>query len=462
MSVHSDPLFSVLDGSRSRLLTRAALLVAVTGLAAGALVWLGIGALEGARRLGWTALSAPLPVLQAALAAIILGALAAAIYCVWNRALLRPGSLALAIDRRGGMDLAYATALEVAAAPTQGPVAQSLLSSARERSANLDLRRLWPLGVKPLRNMLIAGLIAAAAALGITLAQPPLLETSASLEASTDAESIRTDAQDLADRLNREAVLRQDPMLAAIARAIEERVADAAPEVSAEDLENELSALADQARDAFGENAPSWLNQRGKASQLPDGATATAGGSGPRNPDVQQGIDVFAINLEDIESARRNQEIATLEADGRSADEETEALGKIVPGDNKPAGSGMTPEKIEPQQLQAAGRESVGAAAESGKGPADQAGAGTSALEGDSMVDGVGGDDPMALPQSAQETGRRIRVTLPPSEAEQAANGAGGAAGAGAGSTTNGTVERPSLPAGSRPSLARYFERVGE
>lgn len=461
MSVHPDPLIAVLDGSRRRLLDRAGLLVAATGLAAGAVVWLGLSAVEGARRLGWIAFSDPQPVLPIAAAAALLGAALGAIYCFWSRGTLRPASIALAIDHRAGMGLAYATAVEAAAGPSPGPVALALIVGARSRAATLDPRRLWPLGVEPVRTILIAGLVAAGAALALNLALPPLAEPAAP-SVAFDAEGTRADARDLADRLKREAVLRQDPMLAAIARAIEERVADAAPEISAEDLESELDALADQARAAFGESAPSWLNERGTTGLLPDGAVAS-GGSGPRNPDMQQGDDVFAINLEDIESARRNQQIAILEADGRSPDDETEALGKIVPGDNKPAGSGMTPEKIEPKQLQAAGRESVGAAAQSGKGPADQAGAGTSALEGETMVEGAGGDDPMALPQSAQETGRRIRITLPPSEAEQeASGGAGGAAGTGAGGNTTGTVERPSRPAGSGPALARYFERLAE
>lgn len=462
MNVLGEPLITILDGSRKRLLTRAALVVAASALAASAIVWLGFSLIVAAARFDLFAVPAHLPVVEAIAIAFVIGALAAAVFFVSRRNTLEPGALALSIDRRADMRLAYATAFEATSQSPDNPIVHALIADTRARIAGIDAARLWPLAIPLVRNLILVGTIAAAAAAIVSLATVPS-ETVAPPPVASSADQTREEAQDLADRLNREAVLRQDPMLAAIARAIEERVIDAAPDAAPEALDEELDALIEQAHAAFGENAPSWLNERREAGRMPDGSNIATGVSGPQNPDAQQGTDEFAISLEDIASARRNQEIAALEADGRGPGEESAAMGEIRPGDGTPPGSGMTPERIEPQAMQFAGRESVGAAAESGRGAADQAGSGTQSLEGETMVDGAGADDTMALPQAAQETGRRIRITLPPSAAEQAAaEQASGAAGASAGGMTTQTVERPSLPAGSRAAVARYFERLAE
>ncbi|SDG89215.1 hypothetical protein [Pelagibacterium luteolum] len=457
-----EPLSSILEDSRKRLLARAALLVMASALAAGAIAWLSLTMIEAAHRQGWIEASLTLRVIPAVAAALLIGAgVATAISIGWNRAILAHGALALSIDRQANMGLAYATAVEVAVRSPAGPLSRALVSDMRTHVAGIDISGLWPLVIPLIRNLAIAAIVAAGAAAAMSATLPPIEVIPASTTAP-DSNQTRDHAQNLADRLNREAVLRQEPILAAIARAIEERVARASPDVSADALDDELNALIDQALAAFGENAPSWLNDRRASGQMPDGSNVATGVSGPQNSNLQQGTDEFAIDLEAIESARRNQDVAILEGDGREPGEESEAMGEIRPGDGGPPGSAMTPERIEPQEMQFAGRESVGAAAESGRGAADQAGAGTQSLEGETMVPGADGNVDMTLPPAAQETGQRIRITLPPSEAEQSIAARGGAGSASAGGETTQTVERHSLPTGNREALGRYFERLAE
>jgi|GEM_PF-7100272 len=457
MSMAGDPLFVVLQGSRTRLLARAALMVPLAAGAAAAGVGMVLVALEGARRLDWLALSEPLPLVTWSLGAAGVGGALAAFAAARAGRTLDWGPLALRIDRASRMGLVYATAVEIAGRNDAGPVASALLSEARRKAAALDYRRLFPLATKSLRQTFIAVLVTAGLAIGLYQALPPLtLAAPPPVEAAVD--DIRADAQELADRLNREAVLGQDPTLAAIARAIEERVVQAQAETPAQALASELDALIEQARAAMGERAPSWLDQRPRSGAAPETGAMPNAGTGPGNNQLPvQGDDVFAISLEDIESARRAQE-NFVEPRGLVRGAEAPASGDSTPGDNEPAGAGMPPQKIDPEQLQAAGRESVGAAAESGRGPADQAGGGTAGLDGEAMSADAEGQADMALPQAAQDTGRRIRIALPPAEGEAAAPS--GQAGTAAGSQGLRTVDRPLVPAGSRALIGRYFERT--
>jgi len=370
--------------------------------------------------------------------------------------------LALALDRQANMDLALATASELQPSTAPSSVEQALLSDMRARAAHLDVKRLWPIAVKQVWVLL--GVSLAAGSMSLIVSAMIQADAPAHLETAASDEDIRSTAQDLADRLKREAVLRQDPLLEAIARAIEERVAEANPETTSQELETELDALIEQAQSAFGEQVPSWLNNRKMNGQMRDGVRGQTISGGPRSLDQQRGEDEFAINLEEIEQIRRNRQLEIMEADGRSPDEQDNSFASMSSGDGKPPGSAMTAEKIEPKDMQFAGRESVGAAAESGKGPADQAGGGTSGLEGDSLVKGPGGAEDMSLPEAAQEAGRRIRITLPPSADELAAatGSAPGGAGASSGVPADRTVERSTHSVGSRAALARYFGKTSE
>src|SRR5690606_7264103 len=159
--------------------------------------------------------------------------------------------------------------------------------------------------------------------------------------------------------------------------------------------------------------------------------------------------------------ARRAQ-AAMPEAEGDDPDAGEAGQGRAASGNGDlPEGFSFAPKKIEADALQAAGREAIGAAKESGSGPSEQAGDGSRALGGEALTEAAEGETSMPLPQAAQETGRRIRITLPPSGGDEAASGeAGGTASARAGIAANKTMERPTVPAAQRGAVGRYFERM--
>lgn len=379
----------------------------------------------------------------------------------WPR-LSNPKLLALAIDRKSEMRLGYATALEAHSRDESSPVAKALIDNARSASGGLDYATLWPYLTKTVRVLLAANILVGGLAITLqntVLATPVSPVTEA---ASRSLEEIRETAKSIADQLKREAIGRNEPILEALARAIEERVSKADENLSSEELEAELDALIDQAKSAFGDTPPSWLNNNRITGKPQDGTAGATITGGPRNAPEQAGDDIFAINLDDLESARRQRQLDILEANGEQMDE-TEAFGEITQGDNKPMSGAMSMQKLEPKQLQIAAREAVGASADSGKGPADQAGGGSSDLTGESFALGASGAEDFSLPQSTQETGRRIRISLPPSESEQGLAGSGsGDAQSAASANADVPVERSTISTNRRSTLSRYFEKVSE
>jgi hypothetical protein len=464
MTVVIDPLTQVLREARGRLRTQGLIWLPVAALLTGSLAGVGVGLWEAAQRLGWVEFDINLPTLPVIAGAAAIGAFGAAIVYLWQRKLRESRAVALLVDGRAGMNLAYATAIETTEQATPGRVAAALMRTARERAEQLDIPRLLPLWTNRLRKTSVTGLALAAIAVALHFAMPPLPQSAGQQQAQTQApaaEQTRAAARELAEKLALEATLRKDPVLAAIAKALEERVADSAPDAEADKLNDELSALLDQARSAFGDNIPNWLGDQRLAEDMQGGSDQMAGNSVGQRPDPQ-GIDTFAVNPEDIKRARQAQ-AAILEATGNDPDDETEFSGEVTPGSGDSASaSSFTPKKMDNEVLQAAGRESAGAAQESGKGRSDQAGQGSRELQGQSLTEGEG-EGPLELPQAAQETGRRIRITLPPS----ADSGAGPLAASGtaqgqAGEATTHTMERSAIPANSRAVVRQYFERPSE
>ncbi|WP_290686645.1 MULTISPECIES: hypothetical protein [unclassified Haematobacter] len=455
MSSAPDPLLIPLAQGRRRLRARAALTVALAALVTGSLVWVGAEGAERARQLGRLSLEHPVPIWRLSLGGAVLTAAVVAL-AEHRRRPTGDGALALVIDRRAGLGLAYATAVEAARRPAQGRVAPLLLSDLRREAAELDLRQFLPLWARPMSVALAACLLAVAVALALHITLPAPGVT-ALLPEPPPAEETRTRARDLVERLLREAELRQNPMLAAIGRAMAERVAEAPPEADDRLLNEELGALTDQARAAFGASPPAWLAPPGAGANLPG-----RGGMGAQTPNAKpEGEDTFAVDFNELDRARRAQ--AAL----RAAEELGPDTGASGPqnaasrGGEAPAGSSIPPQRIDPAALQAAGRETVGAALDSGRGPADQAGAGSRSLDGEALSERAAeGDTAMPLPEAAQDRGRRIRITLPP-PAGGSATASQVTAGQGAGPGSHQTVERAPLSADSRAAVGRYFERSG-
>ncbi|MBJ6987910.1 MULTISPECIES: hypothetical protein [unclassified Devosia] len=456
MNASADPILQPLVQGRSRLKLR---LFAAACIGATSAMSIVLAVDTGLRLLGQQGLS-PLNQFMSAAAFAGIG-LGVVLSSDWRR-LANPQHLALAIDRKSDMRLGYATALEAYSRDESSSVAKALIDNARAASSGLDQAKLWPYFTKTVQvflavNLLVGGLALALQNTVLTPSLQPVVETS-----ERSADDIRDSAQSLADQLKREAIGRNEPILEALARAIEERVANASEETSSEELEAELDALIDQAKSAFGDTPPSWLNNNRITGKPQDGTAGATITGGPRNAPEQAGDDTFAINLDDLESARRQRQLNIMEANGEQLDE-TEAFGEITEGDNKPMSGAMSMQKLEPKQLQIAAREAVGASADSGKGPADQAGGGSSDLLGESFALGANGAEDFSLPQSTQETGRRIRISLPPSESEQGLAGAGsGEAGATVSAHAPVPVTRSTISASHRSTLSRYFEKVSE
>lgn len=449
MTTAPDLLLVPLAEGRRRLRLRAALSVALAALLAGTLVWLGAEGVERARRLGHLPLAQSVPVLGLVLGgAALVGAIAALV--AFFRRVAGDGPLALLIDRRAGLGLAYATAVESARRAAPGPVAPLLVFDQRREAARLDLRHLLPLWVRPLSAALVACLLAGGLALCLHTTRPAPEESPLRQDPAPAGET-RARARDLIEALSREAARRQDPMLAAIARAMAERVADAPPTADDRALADALDALTDQARAAFGATPPGWLETPGPGTAA--GADAGAQGSSAE----PKGDDTFAIDFNELDRARRAQ--AALRAAEDAGPDSEAAAGRNAGSDagGAPAGTSPAPQRIDPAALQAAGREAVGAALDSGRGPADQAGAGSRTLDGEALTEAVAGESAMPLPEAAQDSGRRIRITLPPAEGSEAALRT--PAGQSSGLAAPHTVERTPLPAGSRAAVGRYFER---
>lgn len=446
MAVTTDPLFQPLLSGRRRLRLGKVLGAGSAALCAGGAVWL-TG--EVAIRLGWPR-SVWLFVLPMG-AAVAAAGLAARLCRLPMR-----NDLALLIDQRAGLGLGYATAVEAAENVPPGPVAERLLAEARNQAAKLDTRQLLPLCSRLMVLSAVGGLMAGGMAALLSLRSPSMPPAGASAPLAT-AEDLRSRALELAERLNRHAELNHDPVLAAIARALEERVVTSPPGTESAAMAGELDALADQARRAFGNAPPDWLTAL--SGTAADGARPTESAAEGGTPVPPLGEDTFAVDMNEINRARRAQ--AALHGD-QTSEAGTGAAGTAR--DGGPLGEAVPPpHQTEPQRMLLAGRELVGGAAESGRGPGDQAGAGTRSLEGQALADPSRAEDtPMPLPQAAQETGRRIRIMLPPPSEAAAGGRPTGPVGHPITPAGAQTVERVAPPAISRATVARYFERPSE
>ncbi|MBJ7576784.1 hypothetical protein JHC09_02675 [Devosia sp. MC532] len=399
----------------------------------------------------------------APIAASAFAAFAIALWGDW-RALISRTHLALAVDKKANLNLAYATAVDVKGEHATRPLAQNLLASADAAAAAFDVASAWPLLTRPIISFVAAtfviGSLTSALYLGPLNAQP-----STHIVSPTEIEDLRKSAQDLSDRLRQEAVLRDEPVLEAIARAIRERIVQAEPDATQDQLQEALAALLDQASTAFGDRPPSWLNADRFTNDQAQGSNADAAIANRADASLRDGIDMYAMDLDAVEQIRRDWEaLDILDAANVASNEMDNPGGEITPGTAEaPPSAAMSMQKLEPKQLQIAAREAVGASADSGKGPADQAGGGSSDLLGESFALGANGAEDFSLPQSTQETGRRIRISLPPSESEQGLAGAGsGEAGATVSAHAPVPVTRSTISASHRSTLSRYFEKVSE
>src|SRR5690606_3890925 len=145
MAAASDPLAKVLREARERLRTRGLIWLPVAALLTGSLAGIGLGMVEAAQRLGWVALDLDLPALPVIAGAAAIGALGATIAYLAQKKRRESRAVALLVDGRAGMKLAYATAIETTEQATPGRVAVALMKTARERAEQLDIPQLVPL-----------------------------------------------------------------------------------------------------------------------------------------------------------------------------------------------------------------------------------------------------------------------------------------------------------------------------
>ena len=461
-----DPILSPLDGvmarRRLRALIRAALACALAVLAALLAVML-------AERLG----AGPFGRVPILVAVGLAAALCSAIIARMRRR--SPVAEAFFIDRVGGFDEAYGTAVELVDTPgaESEPVPAQLLAAVRARAGTI--------AVAPLVRILTPGFLAALALMLALVAAvwwldrvPAPIPVDPASETAVPAEPAGAETlASVVEMLAEDAGRRDDPLLEAIARTLSERVASAGGEPMSDALQRQINDLLDQAAAAYGEDAPRWLgtSQSMRLSELEDALAAmqaahtAAPSATPLDPFRPQVNDIQATEGPEMYGAR--PELAERYAD-RTSDEisggaEAAALGEAA-SDLEGGAPSRGPQLMQPEQLQSIGAIPVGAALDSGRGASNAAGLGQEDLRADdafARLDAPPAED-MVVSAEPQAEGSRIRIEIVPELAEGGVAGAANAIGGQTGTGSSEPVARDFIPATARDIAARYFERAAQ
>ncbi len=405
------------------------------------------------------------PLANAAVLAVVLGAIIMAIGLVWLvRQPSTRGDLAFHVDRLAGLEQRYGTAVEVDAdrRDEAGAVVLALRRAGAADAEALDPARLVPLITRPLAVGLGAlAMVSLAIALVPGRSGDVAGRNGLAAPSLPEPADIAETASEVARLIAADAETRDDPYLAAVARAIEERLT-ANTDLGA--LEQDLAQLLEHAADAYGVRPPEWLG--------------TAGSN--RLAGLQERLDRFAE-----EQARRDARrggsplMADLAYDDYGVDPEEMGIppSRSV-GNAAPQGEILEPDaqgerlaggepadglrRMSDEEVQLAGAMPSGAALESGRGRSRAAGLGSETLEGDDAFGAIAfqpGED-MVVTATPEAGGRRIRVEVAPDAEAAGPDGAAGALGASAQGPDAQPQQRQYVPADRRAVTARYFARA--
>ncbi|MGZ9810199.1 hypothetical protein ACXN5S_07010 [Pseudoroseicyclus sp. H15] len=473
MSAPPDPtggaraaLFEAVQRVARRAGLRRALTALLAALLAGALV--GAAAeiavrANLAKPLTWTVAVAAIG------AALIAGG--AVFLLLWWR---RPTGTALAfrIDRRAGLGQAFGTAVDVASRrDPAGPVGEVLLGHVAPQARSLDARRIEPLFPRPVVILAInAAIIVVAVLVSLALreAAAPFDLSFTPRVAQSQPEDPEAALQAAAERMAADADASGDPYLAAVARAMEDRLEEARAgggEISTAEAEE----LLEHAARAYGEERPDWLGEgagerlAGLGDRLDEAARADAARQAAEEAraalDASRPPGMYDRPPEMAERyVGRGQDELLNDPEGASGSGEASADPGLTGG-----GGDDEPRRMDGEDLQFAGRVPVGAALQSGRGESDMAGLGSQELQEDAdfttLEAGAGEEILLDAPDSPE--GNRIRIELPPEVAEAAAEAAAAAGFAsGANSAAPGEIgSRSVVSLAGRDVVARYLGR---
>ena len=454
-----DPLNAVIARRRLRTLARLALACALSVVTAFVVLTL-------VQRAGYTSI-APLPLLLAvgSITAALAGLLA------WSRRRTTQQE-AFFIDRSGGFNEAYGTAVEMAGRPMSAwaPVPAELMRSVRERAATISAARLIKIFTPGFVSALLVAVSLAIAGWWIS-GQPLPPEPERTVETAAQSEPADVESVSrIAEMVAEDAQERDDPLLDAIARTLSDTAQRAGAEGMSEELQQQLNDLLDQAAAAYGEDTPRWLgdSEGMRLSELEDALAAmeAAPAATPTTP-----LDPVAVRGDEIEGTapgpdmyESRPELAEQYAD-RASDEVSAGAEVTIsepPTDlGGSADPGEGPQLMQPQELQSIGSIPVGAALESGRGLSNAAGLGEENLQADDAFAQLGatpGED-MVVRAEPQAEGSRIRIEIIPQAAEGQAGGLANAIGGQTGAGSTEPVARDFIPSNARDIAARYFER---
>ncbi|NMA99752.1 MAG: hypothetical protein GX970_16890 [Phyllobacteriaceae bacterium] len=446
-----EPLHAVIARRRLRAILHGVLAVALAAAAALVISLLG-------QRLGFPGTNAPLLIIGAAL-------LAGVGSFVLAKSQARPvGSEAFWLDRNSGLEEAYGTAVELVDGRHAGSaVVGALFAKVEKLAGDVAPKRLIPLATPLFMLGLAALVVLLGTAIHLRQLPPPVTDTAITADAvapAIDPEALTA----VSEMLSKDAELRDDPLLDAIARTLAEAMAETPAEELSEEHQAIINDLLDQAAASYGETAPSWLGAT-EGSRLFELGEAVASmdpmdAPGAR-PELELAVDPYANaqfpgfdpSLFGTPSDLAGGQVG--DEGGEGADVASDMTGALD-GD----ASGPGPQLMPAESLRAIGATPLGAALDSGRGVSHAAGLGQEDFMADEEFSRIGFDPTEEMVLSAEpQQGGRIRIEMVPEASSSATTDAVSGGRAQTASTTSQTADREYIPADGRKVAARYFER---
>jgi hypothetical protein len=446
------PLGVVSRRRRVRNVVHAVLAGAVTGLGAYLVVQI-------AARMG-TVIDPTIPVVAVA-GATIAGALLVT-------EILRPTPLAEAfrLDRAGGLEEGFGTAVELAraSAPVDTPVVAKFIRSVEARLGGLPETRVVPVFTKGFWVGLV--LLALLAVATIYVRQMPQPMTAETLAGEQDAAALET-IESVTEMLATDAELRENPLLEAIAQTLADKVAEAAGAPLDERLAREVNDLLDQAAASYGEDAPSWLGstEGSRLLELDEALAEMDPADAPgAQPPLELAVDPYYVPPEERFSSPPG-EFSTAPEAGEGSDETgLTAVDPEASGNLEGLTLGQSPQAMTEEEIKAIGATPVGAALDSGRGVSHAAGLGEEDFRADDEFARLGFEptEDMLISAEPQPDGARIRIEIVPDANVTNVAGQANSIGGQSGTGSTEPVDREFIPVSARSIAARYFERTAQ